>query len=257
MATFKKRGYKKSLKTRNNQKFDNNSQTAEVFEKLDSGASASEKWIAKYQNRIISALTIVAFSVLAFIAYDRYVKEPREKLAMTEMSQAQFFFDQAIVAGNNSDSLYNLAINGGEGKYGFFDITEVYKNTQAANIANYSIGMAYLNLKEYENAILYLEKFDSEDIFLESIALGSIGDSFSELNQPNEALEYYEKAFNSSSENFYTSPKFLYKAAVVGSQIGKNRLAIKYLKRIKEEFPNSYEASFVDVQLGRLENIDN
>ena len=46
---------------------------------------------------------------------------------MTEMSQAQFFFDQAIVAGNNSDSLYNLAINGGEGKYGFFDITEVYK----------------------------------------------------------------------------------------------------------------------------------
>ena len=77
----------------------------------------------KYQNRIISVLIIVAFSVLAFIAYDRYVKEPREKLAMTEMSQAQFFFDQAIVAGNNSDSLYNLAINGGEGKYGFFDIT--------------------------------------------------------------------------------------------------------------------------------------
>ena len=43
----------------------------------------------------------------------------------------------------------------------------------------------------------------------------------------------------------------------MGSQIGKNRLAIKYLKRIKDEFPDSYEASFVDVQLGRLENIDN
>ena len=28
-------------------------------------------------------------------------------------------------------------------------------------------------------------------------------------------------------------------------------------KRIKEEFPDSYEASLVDVQLGRLENIDN
>ncbi len=176
---------------------------------------------------------------------------------MTDMSQAQFFFDQAIAAGNNSDSLYNLAINGGEGKYGLLDITEVYKNTKAANIANYSIGMAYLNIKEYENAILYLEKFDSDDIFLKSIALGSIGDCFSELNQPNEALEYYEKAFNSSSENFYTTPKFLYKAAIVGSQIGKNRSAIKYLKRIKNEFPDSYEASFVDVQLGRLENIGN
>jgi tetratricopeptide (TPR) repeat protein len=256
MATFKKRGYKKSLKTQNNSDFNKNSQTAEVFEKLDSGASASEKWIAKYQNKIISALILIALLVLAFISYDRYIKQPREKLAMTEMSQAQFFFDQAIVASDYSDSLFNLAINGGEGKYGFLDITKEYKNTKAANIANYSIGMSYLNLKDYENAIIYLEKFESDDIFLKSIALGSIGDCFSELSQPNEAFEYYEKAFN-SSENSYTSPKFLYKAAVVGSQIGKNRLAIKYLKRIKDEFPDSYESTFVDVQLGRLENIGN
>ena len=172
------------------------------------------------------------------------------------MSQAQLFFDQAILADNESDSLFNLAINGGEGRYGFLDITKEFKNTKAANIANYSIGMSYLNLKDYENAIIFLEKFDSDDIFLKSIALGSIGDSFSELKQPNEALEYYEKAFN-SSENIYTSPKFLYKAAIIGSQVGKTRLAIKYLKRIKDEYPDSYEASFVDVQLGRLENIDN
>ena len=256
MATFKKRGYKKSLRTKNNQKFNSNSQTAEVFEKLDSGASVSEKWIAKHQNKIISVLILVAFSVLAFISYDRYIKQPREELAMAEMSQAQFFFDQAIVGGNSSDSLLNLAINGGEGKYGFIDIIKEYNNTKAANIANYSIGMSYLNLKDYKNAIIYLEKFDSDDIFLKSIALGSIGDCFSELSQPNEAFEYYEKAFNSSG-NLYTSPKFLYKAAVVGSQIGKNRLSIKYLKRIKDEFPDSYEAAFVDVQLGRLENIDN
>ena len=148
MATFKKRGYKKSLKTKKNQNLSDNSQTAEVFEKLDSGASASEKWIIKYQNRIISILILIAFSVLAFISYDRYIKQPKEKLAMTEMSQAQFFFDQAIIAGNESDSLFNLAINGGEGKYGFIDITKEYKNTKAANIANYSIGMSYLNLKD-------------------------------------------------------------------------------------------------------------
>ena len=59
--------------------------------------------------------------------------------------------------------------------------------------------MSYLNLKDYENAIIYLEKFDSDDIFLKSIALGSIGDCFSELSQPNDAFEYYEKAFNSIS----------------------------------------------------------
>jgi len=187
--------------------------------------------------------------------YDRYIKQPLEKEAISELSQAQFFFDLAI-ANNNSDSLFNLAINGGQGKYGFLDITKEYKNTKAANIANYSIGMSYINLKDYEKAILFLEKFDSDDIFLKSISLGSIGDCFSELNQPNEAFEYYQKAFN-NGENSYTSPKFLFKAALVGSQIGKNRLAIKFLKRIKDEFPDSYEADLVEVQLGRLENIVN
>ena len=146
--------------------------------------------------------------VLSFISYDRYIKQPREKEAISELSQAQYFFDLAI-ASNNSDSLFNLAINGGEGKYGFLEITKEYKNTKAANIANYSIGMSYLNLKDYEKAILFLEKFDSDDIFLKSISLGSIGDCFSELNQPNEAFEYYQKAFN-YGENSYTSPKFLF-----------------------------------------------
>ena len=228
MATFKKRGYKKSLKTQNNQNLRDSSQTAEVFEKLDSGASISEKWIIKYQNKILSGLAIIALLVLSFISYDRYIKQPQEKEAISELSQAQYFFDLAL-ASNNSDSLFNLAINGGEGKYGFLEITKEYKNTKAANIANYSLGMSYLNLKDYEKAILFLEKFDSDDVFLKSISLGSIGDCFSELNQPNEAFEYYQKAFN-YGENSYTSPKFLFKAALLGSQIGKNRLAIKFLK---------------------------
>ena len=191
MATFKKRGYKKSLKTKNNQNLRDSSQTAEVFEKLDSGASISEKWIIKYQNKILSGLAIIALLVLSFISYDRYIKQPREKEAISELSQAQYFFDLAL-ASNNSDSLFNLAINGGEGKYGFLEITKEYKNTKAANIANYSLGMSYLNLKDYEKAILFLEKFDSDDIFLKSISLGSIGDCFSELNQPNEAFEYLD-----------------------------------------------------------------
>ena len=127
-------------------------ETAEVFEKLDSGASISEKWIIKYQNKILSGLAIIALLVLSFISYDRYIKQPREKEAVSELSQAQYFFDLAI-ASNNSDSLFNLAINGGEGKYGFLEITKEYKNTKAANIANYSIGMSYFNLKDYSQLL--------------------------------------------------------------------------------------------------------
>ena len=135
MATFKKRGYKKSLKTENNRNLRDSSQTDEVFAKLDSGASISEKWIIKYQNKILSGLAIIALLVLSFISYDRYIKQPRENEAISELSQAQYFFDLAL-ANNNSDSLFNLAIIGGDGKYGFLVIIKEYKNTTAVHITN-------------------------------------------------------------------------------------------------------------------------
>ncbi len=116
--------------------------------------------------------------------------------------------------------------------------------------------MSYLNLKEYDKAIVYLEKFNSDDILLKSISLGTIGDCFSELNQPEEAYEYYQKAFK-HNENIYTTPKYLFKAALIGSELGEYRSAINYLNRIKEEFPDSYESSLVEVQLGRIENLNN
>ncbi|MBJ34281.1 MAG: hypothetical protein CMC90_00040 [Flavobacteriaceae bacterium] len=116
--------------------------------------------------------------------------------------------------------------------------------------------MSYLNLKQYDNAILFLEKFKSNDILLQSISLGTIGDCFSELNQPNEAFDYYQRAFK-QNENIYTTPKYLFKAALIGSEIGEYKSSIKFLNRIKEEFPESYESRLVEVQLGRIENLNN
>ena len=48
-----------------------------------------------------------------------------------------------------------------------------------------------------------------------------------------------------------------YKAALIGSELGKYRSAINYLNRIKEEIPDSYESDLVEVQLGRIENLNN
>ena len=253
MATFNRRGYKKS-KSDQAQKGEK-SQTAEVFESLDSTANKSEQWILKNQNIILTFIAVISISVLSYLGYERLIADPNEKEAISELNKAQYFFELALVS-NESDSLFKLALNGGEGKYGFLDIAKEYSGTKASNLANYSIGMSYLNLKEYDNAIIYLEKFKSDDILLKSISLGTIGDCFSELNQPDEAFEYYQKAFK-HNENIYTTPKYLFKAALIGSQIGKYRSSIDFLNRIKDEFPDSYESSLVEVQLGRIENLKN
>ena len=193
MATFNRRGYKKSRS--NNANNSDKSQTAEVFKSLDSTANKSEQWILKNQNKIFIVIAAISISVLSYLGYQRLIVEPKEKEAISELNTAQYFFELALVS-NKPDSLFNLALNGGEGKYGFLDIVDEYSGTKAANLANYSIGMSYLNLKEYGNAIIYLEKFKSNDILLQSISFGTIGDCFSELNQPNEAFEYYQKAFH-------------------------------------------------------------
>ena len=253
MATFNRRGYKKS-KSDQAQKGEK-SQTAELFESLDSTANKSEQWILKNQNIILTFIGVISLSVLSYLGYERFISDPNEKEAISELNKAQYFFELALVS-NESDSLFKLALNGGEGKYGFLDIVKEYSGTKASNLANYSIGMSYLNLKEYDNAITYLEKFKSDDILLKSISLGTIGDCFSELNQPDEAFDYYQKAFK-HNENIYTTPKYLFKAALIGSEIGKYRSSIDFLNRIKDEFPDSYESSLVEVQLGRIENLKN
>ncbi|MFL2622816.1 MAG: hypothetical protein ACJ0ON_02440 [Candidatus Marisimplicoccus sp.] len=117
MATFNRRGYKNS-KTNKAKKGDK-SQTAEVFESLDSTANKSEQWILKNQNIIFTIIALVSISVLSYLGYERLISEPKEKEAISELNKAQYFFELALVS-NESDSLFRLALNGGEGKYGFF-----------------------------------------------------------------------------------------------------------------------------------------
>ena len=253
MATYKKRGSKKSINPSSRSESVQESTTAEVFETLDTTASKTEEWVVKYQNIILTFIGIVAVGVLAFLGYQNYVIEPKTKEAISELNQAQFYFELAVNS-EDSDSLYKRALNGGEGKYGFLDIIENYEGTTAAKLATYSAGMSYLNIKDYQNAIIYLDQFNSEDVLLGVLAKGAIGDAFEQMGQPEKALDYYIAASNINN-NVYSTPKFLYKAAMIGSKLGKNKQSIAYLERIKKEFKESREAKMVSVQIAKIKSI--
>jgi tetratricopeptide (TPR) repeat protein len=122
----------------------------------------------------------------------------------------------------------------------------------AANIANYCAGTAYLNLKDYKNAIAYLSDFKSDDEVLAPLAKGNIGDAFVQLNQPNDALDYYEQAIEMRN-NEYTTPMYLYKAGTLALNLGKANKALTYFNRIKDEFPNSTEAATIEVFIGKAQ----
>ena len=250
MATYKKRGAKKSIAPNKQDEIVTDSTTAEVFETLDTTANKTEEFVVKYQNLILGFIGVVAIGVLGYLGYTNFVVEPKAKEAVSELNQAQYYFELAVNS-VDSDSLYRRALNGGEGKYGFLDIIENYKGTPAAKLAKYSAGMAYLNLKQYENAIAYLDEFSADDVLLSALAKGAIGDAYAQLGQVDKAFNYYIEA-SKINNNMYSTPKYLYKAAMLGAENGKRNQAIEFLNRIENEYPKSEEAKWVAVQKGKL-----
>jgi tetratricopeptide (TPR) repeat protein len=205
--------------------------------------------VAKNQNYILGIIGVIAVSVLGYLAYNQFVQAPKEESAANEMYYPQQYFDQAVNSLTEKDSLFNKALNGADGKYGFLDIIEEYNGTKAANLANYSAGMAYLNMNQYDEAIDYLEDFSSEDAVLGALSKGGLGDAFMQLGQASDALGYYEQAFNHNT-NAFTTPKFLFKAGITALELNKKDKALGYFKRIKDEFSKSDEAQSIDAFIG-------
>ncbi|GGZ78590.1 tetratricopeptide repeat protein [Algibacter mikhailovii] len=257
MATYNKRGYKPKTKVEKEHNIEEGSTTAEVFNTLDETASKTEDFVAKNQKYIFIIIGLVAVVVLGSLGYKEFISQPKQTEAMNDMFQAQKYFDEAVTgAAAQKDSLYSLALNGGEGKFGMLDIIEEYSGTPSANLASYYAGTAYLRLKDYENAVAYLGDFKSNDEILAPLAKGNIGDAFVQLNQPEDALGYYEEAFK-MRDNEYTTPMYLFKAGSIAMDLGESDKALGYFKRIKEDYSNSTEAAKVDVFIGKAQVLAN
>lgn len=254
MATYNKRGYKptkeKEVKevTEDIAVLEKGSTTAGVFSALDATASKTEDFVAKNQKIIIGAISVIALLIVGYLVYQKFVAGPKQEEAASEMFQAQQYFQQAT-DGVASDSLYKLSLKGAEGKFGFIDIADKYSGTYAGNLANYYAGIAYLNTGKFTEAITYLNKFSSEDIVLNALAKGAIGDAYSQNNQPKEALENYIKAVE-ANKNDFTTPRFLLKSGKTALALGNKEDALKYFTDIKDNFDASPEAASIDVLIG-------
>ncbi len=270
MATYKKRGYKVKSKEEKEKEVsaeELESTTAEVFNTLDETASKTEEWVAGNQKYIFIGIGAIAVVLLGYLIYSKVFAAPQEQEAANEVFQANSYFNEALSVNLNDkmvnglttrDSLFNLALQGGEGKYGYLNIIKNYPGTNAANLANYSAGIAYLNLNNYEKAIEHLSNFDSSDIIIGAKAKGALGDAFAQLDQQKEALEYYEKAFK-HSDNEATTPMYLLKAGITALDLGEAGKALQYFNRIEREyadFKNTADGKMLEVYIGKAEALN-
>ncbi|NOQ27151.1 MAG: tetratricopeptide repeat protein [Bacteroidales bacterium] len=213
------------------------------FENVENALSKTEHYIEENQKSLTIIVVAIIIIVGGYLGYKRFVETPMETESKTQMWMAEQYFAK--------DS-FNLALNGDGNDLGFLDIIEEYSITKSANLANYYSGISYLRLGQFENAIEHLKQFESDDKMVAPIAYGAIGDAYMELDNFDDALVFYNKAVNTSENNF-TTPIYLMKISVVQKQNGDYKKALETYKKIEKNFPNTPEGRQISKYIAQVE----
>lgn len=190
----------------------------------------AETWIERNPKTTIGILVAVLLLVGGYVGY-QYYKENLEAEAQREMFQAVYYFE--------ADSL-DLALNGDGNNLGFLAIIEDYGITDAATLANYYAGAAFLKQGKYELARMYLEDFESNDLLVQARAYSLIGDTYMEEGNYQDAAGFYQKAAN-YKPNKYFSPGYLMKAALAFEKNSEEEKAIAAYEEIIDNYYDSPE----------------
>jgi len=193
-----------------------------------------------YKSLLIGLGVVVAIVGLGWVG--KLYLNNRNDEAQSQMYQAERYLEM--------DSL-KLALNGDGNYLGFLDIAKDYKFTNAGNLANYSAGICYLHLGNYQDAIDYLGKYSKKDKVLGSLAIGAQGDAYVELGDLEKGiLDYLEAA--DYAKNSFNTPLFLMKAGELYELSGKYTEALKVYERIETEYPESTEGTTIDKYIARV-----
>nr|WP_121269421.1 tetratricopeptide repeat protein [Pedobacter schmidteae] len=194
------------------------------------------------------SLLFIAGAIVVLIGIYFWYQNVYLKNRAEEASAKMYKAEQYI---GGPDSLANKAINGEGGYPGLEKIAEEYDNTKSANLANLYLGGIYLRKGEYKKATEVLGKYaETGSAVADPLALGLLGDAYSELKDFKQAATYYKKAADKLSNKF-TSPMFLKKLGLVYENLKDFKNAEEAYTKIKTQYPESQEAAMIDEYIAR------
>ncbi len=209
---------------------------------VENALTRSEQFIEDNQKILTIIVTVAVVIVAGYLSFTKLYILPKENTAQEQMFMAENYFEK--------DS-FNLAINGDGNYLGFLDIIDEYGITKSANLAKYYTGISYLHLGQYEEAIDYLNAFETEDLLLAPITVGAKGDAYVELGENDKALAAYKKAY--AFENELTTSIYLMKAGKLLETDGKLTEALQLYEKVKNEYSESTEGASIDKYIARVE----
>ena len=203
--------------------------------------SKSELFFQKYGKIIYGCVAAVLLIALAILAYNRFILQPKKQKA----EAAMFVAEQRFAAGD-----FELALQGDDNDMGFEEIIDTYGNKAGKAVYMYAASCA-LQTGDFDKALRYFKKYDGEDSILLSRAQAGIGDAYVGLEDYKSALAAYEKAA-ATVDNMYAAG-YLLKAGQVAEELGDKDKALACYKKIKDQYPQSVEASDIDKYITRIE----
>ena len=111
----------------------------------------------------------------------------------------------------------------------------IYEEQPLLGCPRYYAGVCCMRLGQYEDAISYLEGFDSDDPMIGPMAVALIGDANMELGNNEKAAKHYVEAADKAN-NDYLSPLFLIKAGNTYELMGEYQKALDTYTRVQEDY---------------------
>jgi len=210
-------------------------------ENIEATVSKTEQFFNENKKTIFTVLGVIAFIIVAAVAYSEFIAKPKAKEAMAQMYPAEASFAQGQ---------FELALNGDGNVLGFNDIIKEYGCKGGKSVYFYA-GVCNLQLGQYEEAIANLKKYNAKDDILYARAQGCIGDAYTSLENYAEAVKYFEKAA-ATADNVFAA-NYLLKAGVTYEELGNKEAALKCYKEIKDKYPESIEGYEIDKYIVRAE----
>lgn len=211
----------------------------------------SEIFFDKYKKHLIAALVALLVIVAAIMLWRNYSSN-RNETASTSLAKCQELF---------SAQQFDKALKGDSlGTPGLLQLANDYSSTDAGNLANLYAGLCYAKLDKWDEAVKYLDKFDTrDDLIVSPLAVMAMGDAYANVKQLDKAVDLFKKAAKmadaASDEgvNNSVSPMALQKAGIILIDQKKNAEALELFKQIKEKYVQSPAQSEVDKYIEYLQ----
>ena len=203
----------------------------------------AQDYFEKHKSLIMGAITIFILVVGGYIVYKYLIQMPKENQAKMAIYKAEQQFQR--------DSFALALENPGGGHEGFLDIIDNYSGTETANLASLYAGISYMNVGRYNDAISYLENYSPDGTYGPILKNGNLADAYSELQDFDNAINYYKKATNASEDALLT-PYYLYKLGLLAQRMGDDATAQSAFNRINDEYPDSEQGVKVRKLLATL-----